>query len=375
MMNRLREPTLAVLLFVALASLVAFAAPAAAEESTTAEVTFSEQSSDGTTVTVDSVTLPDGGFVVLRNGDGEVVGVSGYLEPGTHSDVTVTLDRSLDDGTTVLTAFLYEDSNGNGSFDGEDCPYRDEDGDRVCDDGCIVVEPDEPTHDDGATPEDEPEPEPPAETPTATPVEPTPTPTETASPTPTSRPMETESPTPTRTASPTPTPEPTETATPTPAEPSDEGEQYAISFVSFCTVSGAGDASDVTITEVVRNDEGEPVAVSWESTTPIDTVVVKYGGPGGGELRNYPGGTAGTTDPDGGVAAGPGQSEPAPCPTGEEQLVKYEYDDESGTFVAESDGDDGGAPRASQNGRSLVGPATAVSALGLTGGLVLGRTV
>ncbi|MBX0322366.1 hypothetical protein EGH21_04895 [Halomicroarcula sp. F13] len=69
-----------------------------ANETLTPSVTFDDQESDGTTVTVSNVTLPDGGYVVvhdelLQDGDAlnSVIGVSEYLEPGQYDEVTVTL--------------------------------------------------------------------------------------------------------------------------------------------------------------------------------------------------------------------------------------------------------------------------------------------
>ncbi|QLG29047.1 hypothetical protein HUG10_16540 [Halorarum halophilum] len=65
---------------------------------TDADVSFDEQESDGTQVTVDEVFVPEGGYVTIHDqrlleGDalGSVIGVSSYLEPGFHEDVDVTL--------------------------------------------------------------------------------------------------------------------------------------------------------------------------------------------------------------------------------------------------------------------------------------------
>ncbi len=61
-----------------------------------------DQESDGRTITIDSVALSGGGFVALHDPSllagevtGSVVGVSAFLSPGHHSDVEVTLDRTL----------------------------------------------------------------------------------------------------------------------------------------------------------------------------------------------------------------------------------------------------------------------------------------
>ena len=70
--------------------------------SDTATVDFANQSSGGSVVTVDSVYLPEGGFVVMhdeRLADGEAVesvrGASAYLAPGLHRNVEIVLDDPL----------------------------------------------------------------------------------------------------------------------------------------------------------------------------------------------------------------------------------------------------------------------------------------
>jgi hypothetical protein len=64
----------------------------------TADVTVENQTTDGTTVVVDSVTMSEGGFVAIHDSSlfdgnviGSVIGVSDYLAPGTHEDVAITL--------------------------------------------------------------------------------------------------------------------------------------------------------------------------------------------------------------------------------------------------------------------------------------------
>ncbi|WP_128475966.1 DUF7282 domain-containing protein [Halorussus pelagicus] len=92
-----------------------------AENETT--ITFERQTSNGSAVTVQSVTIPEGGFVVVHdNGvvEGEVVesilGVSDYVEPGAQENVTVELDPSLTQ-SQQLVAIAYRDSNDNQEFD------------------------------------------------------------------------------------------------------------------------------------------------------------------------------------------------------------------------------------------------------------------
>lgn len=88
-----------------------------------ASITFEEQSSNGTGVTVRSVTVPRAGFVVVHdtgivrgNVTGSMLGVSGFLEAGTHRNVTVRLDEQLNESQR-LVAIAYRDSNDNREFD------------------------------------------------------------------------------------------------------------------------------------------------------------------------------------------------------------------------------------------------------------------
>jgi len=142
------------LTFVVVASLFAVG-PAAASTGTAsvsnhASVTLDAQTTGGYTVTVDSVTLEDGGFVTIHDaslGDGDVlgsvVGSSAYLAPGDHENVTVRLETPVENDTT-LTAMphrdtdgdrVYEFVSGNGGVDG---PYT-ADGGAVVDSANVTA--------------------------------------------------------------------------------------------------------------------------------------------------------------------------------------------------------------------------------------------
>jgi signal recognition particle receptor subunit beta len=129
-----------------------------------ADVTFADQTSDGTTVVVDSVTMSEGGFVAIHDSSlnegaviSSVVGVSDYLAPGTHEDVEITLfdvpgrdfDRSALEESQPLIAMPHLDTDGDEEYGfvatgGEvDGPYT-EDGAPVVDTAQITVETDEP---------------------------------------------------------------------------------------------------------------------------------------------------------------------------------------------------------------------------------------
>ncbi|GAA0507038.1 hypothetical protein SAMN04488066_101257 [Halorubrum aquaticum] len=126
-----------------------------------ATVAFSDQTTDGTSVTVDSVNTSDGGFVVIHDDsllDGEVtgsvIGVSEYLEPGENENVTVTLfdgvpgatfDRTELTENETLIAMPHRDTNGNETYDfvasdgSEDGPYA-ADGSAITDSANVTVE-------------------------------------------------------------------------------------------------------------------------------------------------------------------------------------------------------------------------------------------
>jgi len=123
-----------------------------ARVSVTATVGFSEQSVENRTVTVDSVTLHDGGFVTihgpsLADGDalGSVLGTSDYLGPGTHENVSIELDRVPDQDGTFF-AMPHRDTNGNEVYDfvtsegTEDAPYFNADDQIVLDGAQVTVE-------------------------------------------------------------------------------------------------------------------------------------------------------------------------------------------------------------------------------------------
>ncbi|ESP89194.1 DUF7282 domain-containing protein, partial [Candidatus Halobonum tyrrellensis] len=136
------------------------------EPEPTANVTFENQSSNGTTVVVDSVTMSEGGFVAIHdssllegNALGSVVGVSAYLSAGTHENVEVTLyegvaganfsdDASLEANETLI-AMPHLDSNDNSTYDfvatggTADGPYTDESG-AVVDSASVTVDTGEP---------------------------------------------------------------------------------------------------------------------------------------------------------------------------------------------------------------------------------------
>lgn len=85
-----------------------------------ASLTLSDQSGDGTSVTVDAVELPSAGFIAVH-GDGggspgPVIGVSDLLPAGTSDGVVVALDDPLTATGTVFP-MVHIDTDGNGVYE------------------------------------------------------------------------------------------------------------------------------------------------------------------------------------------------------------------------------------------------------------------
>ncbi len=83
-------------------------------------ISASDQSGDGTTVTVDDVELPTDGFVVIHadadGAPGPILGWSDLLPAGESTDVTVTLNDPIGDSATVYP-MAHVDANGNGVYE------------------------------------------------------------------------------------------------------------------------------------------------------------------------------------------------------------------------------------------------------------------
>ncbi|WP_159076979.1 DUF7282 domain-containing protein [Halococcoides cellulosivorans] len=96
------------------------------------------------TVTVDSVSLSEGGFVVVHSGSatGSFAGVSEYLEPGESTDVEIGVS-GVSDGDEVY-AVAHLDANGNEQYDG-DASYKNADGSAVSASASVSAAEEEPT--------------------------------------------------------------------------------------------------------------------------------------------------------------------------------------------------------------------------------------
>ena len=85
-----------------------------------ASISASDQSGNGTTVTVDTVELPTDGFVVIHadadGAPGPILGWSDLLPAGESTNVVVTLNESVGASATVFP-MAHVDANGNGEYE------------------------------------------------------------------------------------------------------------------------------------------------------------------------------------------------------------------------------------------------------------------
>ena len=119
----------------------------------TAGITFQDGTPDDTTVMIERVVVPQGGFLVVHAAEnatgayvtaedvtvGPVLGNSTYLGPGVHSNVVVQLNRPLNESQT-LVAMPHRDTNDNQEYDfpQADDPYT-VDGAPVVESGYVIV--------------------------------------------------------------------------------------------------------------------------------------------------------------------------------------------------------------------------------------------
>jgi len=100
-----------------------------------ASIAATDSTTDGGAVYgVNEVSLSDGGFVAVYDQDGvegELLGSTEYLAPGSHSDVVVPLQHGNITGDGTIRFVAHRDTNGNKAFDfrpllnnGTDTPYR-----------------------------------------------------------------------------------------------------------------------------------------------------------------------------------------------------------------------------------------------------------
>jgi PGF-CTERM protein len=159
MTNTTRTVVFAAVLALAVCAGVALGSAAATtttDEQTneTATVSVSDQQIDGESVTIDSATLPDGGFAVVYDEGNDRIGHSDYLDASDHENLTVSLNESVED-SQVLVVTLYR-NNGTEDYNAsEDTQaYQTETGADVSDVAYVYFE-DQSRDDAGASTTDE----------------------------------------------------------------------------------------------------------------------------------------------------------------------------------------------------------------------------
>jgi membrane-bound metal-dependent hydrolase YbcI (DUF457 family) len=132
---------------------------------TNATVAFANQTTNGSNVTIESATLPEGGFIAIHSSGyttggasatSSVIATSEHLEAGEHTNVTVEvsnappgnypgLNRSRLNSSGPLTAMVHRDTNGNeqmdyvASFGANDTAYSGSEGRPVVDSAGITA--------------------------------------------------------------------------------------------------------------------------------------------------------------------------------------------------------------------------------------------
>lgn len=144
MTDTTRTVLVAVLLALAVLTGAALASPATTttDEQTneTASVSVSDQQFDGESVTIDSATLPDGGFAVVHDEGGERIGHTEYLEAGDNENLTVSLNRTVEN-SQVLVVGLYR-NNGSEAYNASEdtVAYETADDENVTDVSYVYFE-------------------------------------------------------------------------------------------------------------------------------------------------------------------------------------------------------------------------------------------
>jgi len=110
-------------------------------------IVFENQVTAGGSVTVASATLPETGYVGIVDTHGILIGVSGPLSAGAHSDVEIALDDPLDEGAeleTDLKAVALTAPDEGRPYDGSTDPHErlmlGQDGRPISDTAIVAVE-------------------------------------------------------------------------------------------------------------------------------------------------------------------------------------------------------------------------------------------
>jgi len=130
-------PFVAVLV-IAFAAVGGLAAVGAADEHANVDLA-DQEAPDGEEIVVEEVSLSKGGYAVVRNQGGGVVGVSEHLGNGTHEDVVIALDDELSNGQVVIVEAYRGDEGGLEDVENASA-YRTEDDFAVSDTAFVEVD-------------------------------------------------------------------------------------------------------------------------------------------------------------------------------------------------------------------------------------------
>jgi len=106
----------------------------------TASVSVPDQRIEGDALTIDSASLPDGGFAVVYNQSGARIGHTDYLNASDHENLTVSLNGSVETAQVLVVTAVR--NNGSESFDAsaDTVPYVDEGGANVTDTSYVYLQ-------------------------------------------------------------------------------------------------------------------------------------------------------------------------------------------------------------------------------------------
>lgn len=134
-----RTVLVAAVLALAVSTGVALASPATtttttdAQTNETASVSVPDQQFEGENLTIESATLPDGGFAVVYNQSKERIGHTEYLGTGDHQNVTVSLDETVEDPQVLVVALVHNNGSESYNASADKVAYKNDRGKEVAD--------------------------------------------------------------------------------------------------------------------------------------------------------------------------------------------------------------------------------------------------
>ncbi|MFC4448161.1 DUF7282 domain-containing protein [Halorussus aquaticus] len=135
-----RTVLVAAVLALAVSTGVALASPATttttttdAQTNETASVSAPDQQFDGENLTIESATLPDGGFAVVYNQSKARIGHTEYLGTGDHQNVTVSLDEPVEDPQVLVVALVHNNGSESYNASADKVAYENDRGKEVAD--------------------------------------------------------------------------------------------------------------------------------------------------------------------------------------------------------------------------------------------------